>query len=131
MMKRFHVEVPINPDGMIELFCKPDFAGYDAADFKIEYFTEAENDLLQNFVKRAETVIPILPFSRNEGNWFIHSADVKTALRICDDISKSCPEQEAAAVQKLRDILSFAEKDFKPVHFFTEQPQTAPAGERS
>ena len=125
MLRQFSVEVPINPDGMIELFYKSDFACYDRNDFKIEHFSNEENDLLQNYVKRVESLIPVLPLSRTEGNWFIHAENVKEALQICDDILKSCPEPEATALRKMRNILLFAAKEFKPIHFFTKEAMRA------
>ena len=124
-IKQFSVEVPINADGMVELFYKPDFECYNVDDFKIEHFSQAENDLLQNFITRVESLIPLLPLSNREGNWFIHAEDVRSALDICNDILKSCPEPEASAVRKLLVILNFAEAEFKPVHFFTEEAMQA------
>ena len=132
MLRQFSVEVPINPDGMIELFYKSDFACYDRNDFKIEHFSNEENDLLQNFTRRVESLIPVLPLSSIEGNWFIHAEDVKEVLQICDDLLKSCQEPEAAALRKMRNVLLFAEKEFKPIHFFTEEAMRAIlAGEQS
>ena len=125
MPRQFSVEVPINPDGMIELFYKSDFERYDADDFKIEHFSEEESCLLQDFLNRIESQIPVLPLSRTEGSWFIHAENVKEALPICDDILKSCSEPEAAAVRKMRTVLLFAEKEFKPIHFFTEEAMRA------
>lgn len=120
-MKQFHVEVPCNPDGMIELFYKHNFECYDSNDFKIEHFTEQENELLQNLVKKFEELCLLLPLSDIDGNWYINSADMKEALQICEDMLKSCVEPEISAINKLRTVLEFAEKDFKPVHFFTDE----------
>ena len=120
-MKQFHIEVPVNPDGMIELFYKPDLTCYDANDFKIVYFTTEENELLQNFMKKVEMQIPVLSLSNYEDSRFIHAEDVKDALKISDEILTSCAEPEASAVRKMRDILIVAAKDFKPVHFFPDK----------
>ena len=120
-MKRFHIEVPSNPDGMIELFYKHNFECYDANDFKIEHFTEQENELLQNSVKKFEESCLLLPISETDGNWIINSASIKDALQICDDILKLCSEPEATAINKLCAIFEFAEENYKPVHFFTDE----------
>lgn len=119
-MKQFHVEVPSNPDGMIELFYKHNFECYDANDFKIVRFTEQENELLQDSVKKLEELCLLLPHPDAEGNWIIDSANMKEALQFCDDMLKSCAESEAIAIKKLRNIFEFAEGNFKPVHFFTD-----------
>ena len=119
-MKQFHVEVPSNPDGMIELFYKHNFECYDANDFKIEHFTEQENELLQDSVKKLEELFLLLPHPDAEGNWIINSANIKEALQFYNDMLKSCAESEATAIKKLRNIFEFAEENFKPVHFFTD-----------
>ena len=119
-MKQFHVEVPSNPDGMIELFYKHNFECYDTNDFQIERFTEQENELLQDSVKKLEELCLLLPHPDAEGNWIIDSANMKEALQFCDDMLKSCAEQEVPAIKKLRNIFGVAEENFKPVHFFTD-----------
>ncbi len=121
MMKQFNIEVPINPDGMIELFYKHNFECYDANDFKIEHFSEQENELLQNSVKKFEELCLLLPYPDADGNWIINSLNMKEALQVCDGMLKLCGKQEATAINKLRTILEFAEENFKPVHFFTDE----------
>ena len=80
---------------------------------------------MQDFVKKVESQIPVLPLSHSEGNWFIHAENVEEALQICDDILKSCSEPEAAAVRKMRAVLLLAAREFKPIHFFTEEAMRA------
>ena len=120
-MKKFYIEVPINPDGMIELFYKHNFECYDTNDFKIEYFAEQESELLKNLMNKLDELYLLLPFLNANENWIIESDSVKDALQVCDDILKSCPPTEATAVNKLCAILKFADEDFKPVHFFSDK----------
>lgn len=119
-MKTFHVEVPLNPDGIVVLFYRCNLKDYDPADFEIFKFTQSENRELNDFFQQLKAEFAgYFDEDYKKGNICLKMDEVTEAIKICNEVINAKKEVPQALL-RLKNILSFAQERLMPVHFFTD-----------
>lgn len=119
-MKIFHVEVPLNPDGIVVLFYRPDLKDYDASDFEVFRFSQTENVELNEFLQQLKAEFAdYFDEDYEKGNIRLNMEQMADAIKICDGVINAKKEVPQALL-RLKNILISAQDRLMPVHFFTD-----------